>query len=709
MRSPMIWYSLGAILATGSLTLGSGAAAEQQRAVKLSYGLYGTPGLVDMPIADMPEEGTLSGTFAKLGDTQRTTLTFQILPRLSASFRYTAVANFTPARWNGPSYYDRSFDLRYQVLKEGRYRPAVTVGLQDFLGTGLYGGEYIVATKGIAPGLRITGGLGWGRFGSYNSIGSLGSRPTALLGAGGTPNYDRWFRGDIGFFGGVAYAPNDRLTFKAEYSSDAYIQESKNGRFSHKSPWNFGVDYALSKDAQLSLYSAYGSEIGAQITFSPNVAKTPVPSGLDQPPLPVAVRSEVARRDMSWHTGSASTTGLNSALAETLKSEKIVLEGSKISARRAVVRIKNPTYGSTPQAIGRTARVMSRILPASVEDFVIVPVVNGIAASKITIARSDLERLEHAPATALLARTRFEDAYGDTPPANVAKYPKFRWSLTPYTEVSFFDPQKPVRLDVGARVKASYELTPNLLLSGSVTKRLFGDLDESRPGGSKMPRVRTDGALYAKEGDPALEHLTLTGFGRLGRDTYTRVSVGYLERMYAGASAEVLWKPVDSRLALGAELNYVRPRDFDTGFGLRSSTTSNGKVIPNVNGHISAYYDFGHGFHGQLDVGRYLAGDYGATVSIDREFGNGWVIGAYATKTNVSSDTFGEGSFDKGIRFSVPLSWALGNSSRQKYNFRINSLSRDGGARVNVDHRLYEKIRDYHRPVMEDQWGRVWR
>ena len=61
-----------------------------------------------------------------------------------------------------------------------------------------------------------------------------------------------------------------------------------------------------------------------------------------------------------------------------------------------------------------------------------------------------------------------------------------------------------------------------------------------------------------------------------------------------------------------------------------------------VTGYVSAYYDFGNGYLGQLDVGNYLAGDVGATVSVDRVFVNGWRVGAFATVTDVSADEFGE-------------------------------------------------------------------
>jgi hypothetical protein len=158
---------------------------------------------------------------------------------------------------------------------------------------------------------------------------------------------------------------------------------------------------------------------------------------------------------------------------------------------------------------------------------------------------------------------------------------------------------------------------------------------------------------------------------------------------------------VDRALALGAELNYVRQRDFDQGFGFRDYDV--------VTGHLSAYYAFENGLHAQIDVGRYLAGDWGATFSLDREFRNGWRIGAYATFTDVSFEDFGEGSFDKGLRFTIPLEPFLGRPTRRSYGLTLQPLTRDGGARVHVDGRLYQQVRAYHRQGLSRTWGRVWR
>jgi hypothetical protein len=325
--------------------------------------------------------------------------------------------------------------------------------------------------------------------------------------------------------------------------------------------------------------------------------------------------------------------------------------------------------------------------------------------------RSNLERLENAPASEALAAARFTDTlrFGEFPDPLPGAYPRFEWSIGPYLRTSLFDPVNPLRADVGIRARAGLFLGSGWVVSGSVAQKVAGNIDNiSRPNNSLLPHVRSDVSLYQKTDQPFIEELTVAKYGRLGPDFYGRVTLGYLERMYAGVSGEVLWKPVDSRLAFGAEVNYLQPRDFDQQFGLRSRVTPGG-TIPEFSGHVSAYYDFGNGFHGQLDMGRYLAGDWGATIALDREFANGWRIGAFATQTDVSARQFGEGSFDKGIRFTVPLSWILGKPTTQKATAVIRPLTRDGGQRVDINGRLYDTVRGAHRPEIAKSWGKYWR
>ena len=394
---------------------------------------------------------------------------------------------------------------------------------------------------------------------------------------------------------------------------------------------------------------------------------------------------------------------MRTTIGKALIVDGLSMEALSLTGDTAQLRLRNRKYDSEAQAIGHAVRILTATLPASVEVIEIVPVIDGLPASKVTFRRTDVETLELAPdgSARLLARTVIADA-GQVPETAVfASGQKFSWGIAPFTRLSLFDPKDPVRIDLLLRLSGKYEVVPGVVLSGALTQKLAGNLDEARKSNSVLQHVRTDTGLYDANGDLAIETLTAAWYARPARNIYSRVTIGYLERMFGGISTEVLWKPVDSRLGIGAELNYVGQRNFDQRFGFQDYTV--------LTGHVSGYYEFRKGYLAQIDVGRYLAGDIGATVALDREFANGWKVGAFATFTDVSSKDFGEGSFDKGIRFTMPLTWITGDPSRKDYGNTIRPIQRDGGQRLNVDGRLYETVRDYHTNGLEAQWGRVFR
>ncbi|MEC7297975.1 MAG: YjbH domain-containing protein [Pseudomonadota bacterium] len=678
----------------------------------VSYNQYGVPGLIDMPTAQSAPDAELATTLSYFAGTTRATMSFQITPRLSGSFRYGRMDRYYNT---GGAIFDRSFDLRYRLIDEGRYRPAVAIGLQDFIGTGLYSGEYVVATKTLSPRLTVTGGIGWGRLGTYggfsNPLGALHSgfktRPGGFSGPGGQVEYGRWFRGDAALFGGLSCQATDRQTLKAEYSSDAYSLETTPGRdlFNRRYPINLGASYTVAPGANIQLSFMHGDTIGLGVNLTTNPKNAAVKGGSEEAPIPVKVRNRASAQALGWTTDDALKAQLRDGIAQILAQSGIEVEAVRLTGREAVVYIRNERYLARAEAIGRTARILTQATPSSIDSFRIVPMVNGMPSAAVVIRRDDLEQLEHHPdgANLMFARTQVSDQRRGPAQEDLLddQFPRSSWSLGPFVKASYFDPDQPVRIDLGVRANAEYVIRPGLILSGQIDQRLVGNRDSStRVTPSGLTRVRSDAGQYAKA-DTALTKLTLASYFRPGENLYGRVTAGYLEPMYAGVSGEILWKPVDSRLALGLEVNAVQQRAFNQGFGLRSYQT--------VTGHASAYYDFGNGFHGQLDAGRYLAGDWGTTVSVDREFANGWKVGAYATMTNVPASSFGEGSFDKGIRISVPLSHFLGKPTTKVYDAKIQSLSRDGGARVKVDNRLYQNVRDYHRPDLEKSWGRFWR
>ncbi|MFV0359072.1 YjbH domain-containing protein [Tropicimonas sp.] len=697
------------VRATAAAIVVCGAAgpigSDAEPMVTSSYNYYGVPGLVEMPTAEGAPDGEFSASYSDTGNQRRTTLAFQIAPRISGAFRYASIPDFEDS-----DYYDRSFDIRLQVMDESRWLPAVAIGLQDFLGTGIYSSEYIVATKTFWDKVRITGGLGWGRLGTHGEIASFGDRNLSNVSTGGDFNFESWFSGPMAAFGGASWDVTEKLTAKAEYSSDAYLNETGQGLMDYDSPWNFGAEYRFNEGVSASVAYLYGSEFAFQLRFTLNPKKPLLGPGNEPGPLPVQPRPSRSANPgawaMDWVNDPADLNGIETAIDNSLAKEGIRLEAIALEGSRVEIRIDNRQYYENSQALGRTARILSRALPPSVETFVITQVTGGVPAGRVTIARSDIERFENAPVDQIFARADFSDAPGKVPPGMEfvdGVYPETDWYFGPYLAFGLFDPDEPIRGDLGLRLGGSVTLTPGLVATGIVKYRLIGNTEDgtdTRPDNS-VPVVRTDFRDYSKHSDFYLDELTLAHFGRPASNIYSRVTAGVLERMYTGLSGEVLWKPVDSRLAFGAELNYVVKRDYEGWFGLDDYDV--------VTGHLSGYYEFADGYYAQIDAGRYLAGDYGASLRLNRQFDNGWKIGAYATFTDIPFDDFGDGSFDKGLFVQVPLSWITGQPSKSTRGFSFRTFTADGGQRVSVDNRLYERVRKYHEPVIEGSSGRFWR
>ncbi|RXV66948.1 YjbH domain-containing protein [Roseovarius sp. A46] len=684
------------------------AFADDAPTIGTGYNSYGYPGLIDMPVAKSRPDGELAFTASSFAGQARNTLTFQILPRVSGSFRYSVLDNLANA--GRGTLYDRSFSLHYRFADETALRPALAVGLNDFLGTGIYSSEYLVATKTFGESVRLTGGIGWGRLGGSggftNPLGVFDDRfkrrPERDFGKGGDVEAAQFFRGDAALFGGIEWQATDRLKFTVEYSSDDHPREDPSA-FRRKSQLNFGVTYGLGPMTDLSLRYLYGSELGVQLSTALNPKSPPNHAGRDPAPPPILARNAPTVAALGWTDGVVERDALRGDIARALSSQGLGLHGFSLSGGTARIEIENDTYLQEAQAVGRTARVLARHLPAHVDVFDITLVDAGLPVTQISLRRDNMETLEHDldGAWKSFARARISSPEGTTTPAP-ERYPGFDWTISPYLSPSFFDPDGPLRADAGAQLDVSFQPMPGFEVSGILRQKVLGNLDDAtRRSDSVLPRVRSDFALYDREGETALTQLTGAHYFKPGRDLYGRVTVGYFERMFGGLSTELLWKRNDSPFALGAEVNYAWQRDFDGGFGFRNYEVATG--------HVSAYWDMGNGFHAQVDAGRYLAEDWGATISLDREFGNGWRIGAFATLTDVPFDTFGEGSFDKGIRITVPIRWLTGEPNKTAYTTTIRPVQRDGGARLDVPGRLYDRVRPRQKPALQDGWGRFWR
>lgn len=673
---------------------------------------YGLPGLVDMPTANVLPDAELALTASYFDGSYRGTLAFQVLPQVTATFRYAGIEGFN----DNDVYFDRSFDLHWQVVEEGAWWPSIAIGLRDIAGTGVYGGEYIVATRhfGSEDQLAITAGLGFGRLGERNPVGvPFGERPPRDVGQGGDINFDQFFQGDAAVFGGIEYQATDRLRLQLEYSSDLYSRERSDGVTEIESPINLGVTYDLGDWGTVGAHYLYGTTFGLSFSVSANPRQGVTDTTLDTAPEPVRRRQlEDAPFTTEWMTQAEAPVILRDNVERLFEENRgLELVSMSLDARRATLRVRNTLYDQEAQALGRVLRIMSVTMPDSVDVFEVIFVVNGVDVSRVRVARNDVEQQEDEVfgASVLVGIAEIEDARTIADPEQITiagtSPNRLTWGVGPYLETSIFDPEQPLIGDLGIEAEARYEFGRGFVAQGAFRVPLIGNLSDAQivdpvQDGGPFP-VRSEAAYYYQDSHAYIDHLSLSHYGRFADDFYSRLSFGYFERMFAGVSAELLWQPVTSELGLGLELNHVWRRDFDGGFGLQDYSVTTG--------HVSAYFPVWDDFTGQVDVGRYLAGDYGATFRIQREFANGWSVGAFATFTDVSFDEFGEGSFDKGIELSIPVSWFSGTSNRESETLTLRPVQRDGGARLAIDGRLHDLVTDYHRPNLEDTEAMVWR
>ena len=76
---------------------------------KLAYSSdYGTTGLIDIPSARMRDDGEIAFTAAHDGYAESYSLTYQLLPRVEGTFRYTGLKDFF--------YWDRNYEIKLGLL-----------------------------------------------------------------------------------------------------------------------------------------------------------------------------------------------------------------------------------------------------------------------------------------------------------------------------------------------------------------------------------------------------------------------------------------------------------------------------------------------------------------------------------------------------------------------------------------------------------------
>ncbi len=667
---------------------------------------YGMPGTIDNPSAEVFPEGQFSVSSSIFGGTIRTNLSFQVTNSITLSFRYARIPQ-KGSKYGGYSW-DRSFDFHYLLTREKSIFPALAIGLRDFIGTGIYSGEYIVASKSLGSRIKVSGGIGWGRLAGKNgssNIFGVHNRQGILAGKGGTFHADQFFTGDNSPFFSLSYNVSPKLQIIAEMSSDRYHTEVSSSKgFQRKSDFNFGLKYKIAPDFSLMGKLMHGNAIGLSGILALNPRNSPYKSGIEPAPMPLLEDKGITQ------TQNLMSDDIFARTAKLLELDGIFLLGININDRFVDVEIFDRYYSDVSQMIGRVARILSKTVPLSVKFFRInlVDYQSGYPVSQITIDRESLRKFElvfDGPSR-LWQDVKIENAPGAINQSLILSEDPVTWSLYPDVDIMLFDPDFPINGSIGWEARVAYRINNSTVINSSVKQPILTELNIIKRGPKiGLPNVRSDLMYYYRDIStrPYIDSLTIDQYYKPAKNIYGQINLGYLEMMYAGLRAEAIWKDMQKPYAIGLDIARISKRNTFGDFSMLNKSYST--VIGTV------YYDLPSNWTAQIDAGKYLAGDYGATLALSRTFNNGWEIGAYATMTDVKFSTFGEGSFDKGITLKVPMTWFTGKKSQAYAKTVIRPITGDGGARLhlNDDKFLHKNISKYDEKSFLDNWKRVYR
>jgi hypothetical protein len=686
--------------ATALLITLLGAAPAIAEEVPATGSNYGGVGLLEMRNARFRQDGVLEAGTALRHQRRFWYVNWQALPWLEATWRLTERLDGTTGAGMTS---DRAFDLKIRLIEEDDWHPAVALGLQDFIGTGIYSGEYVVASKRFGP-LDVTLGLGWGRLGTArdlnNPLGSLSSRfetRPRQVDQGGSINTFNFFRGeDAALFGGLEYSlPEfwtpfgsiEGLRAKVEFSGDA-LRDERGGypasttdlRGEARSRINYGLQWSNGW-----LDAGVGWLHGTDLMFRLSARFDPAaPPARESPPPPAMPARPLAP--------SPDAEGAAQAALRAAGFRPVAV---RIAGAEARIAVAGGRHRRLAQAAGRAMHAVQPHLPRDVERVVLSWRQAGVEVARLVLPRREMEAAArgHGSAEEIFYATELRAAGADEL-ATMDDGFGFSWGVEPRIQTLFGDPTRTLRWQLSVAAGGRVEFGHGLAVAGSVAHALAGNLAGAPPSDSVLPRVRSEAARYAREGETSIPALYAERIWSLGPDVFARASAGYLEPMFAGLSTEILWRPHDRPYAVGVDVAHVVQRDYDGDLGTLGYNVTTG--------HVSLYADLPwHGMYGVLRAGRYLAGDWGATVELGRRFDSGIEVGGFATFTDVPFSTFGEGSFDRGIYVRVPLE-VFGTATRSVATALIRGVQRDGGQRLAVDNPLWDVTRDGRARALEE-------
>ena len=650
----------------------------------------------------MDETGTLRAGISTLDPYAHAWLGFQIADPLSITVRQSAeISNLNEDA-------DRLYpgvDAKLRLLKEGKIRPDLSVGIQALAGHKRMAGEYIVASKRWQD-FDFTGGIGWGRLGGAehfsNPLKAAFSHFGKTRGADGEmpaePN--DWFAGqDAALFGGVEYfTPLAGLSLKLDYSAERYAAERTAFGFDAPAPWGVGVNYSPADWVDLALATQGTDKVMARLSLSTLMSGWRGKNRPDTDAQPIR----------NFRTGLA----LPGRMELAGQREGIFMQDTHADIYGAETFLALDSHSSAPYQLGRAAVNMANHAGPYVEELVITPTNAGLRGPSVRVMRRDFEQalirkqgspeeiwrnaeFDAADKSLLERHNRFTENFSGTGNINLI--------LDNQLSLSEEDSGILYRTAALAKFRAPRFMG---ILDGGFGLRLnvkhnLAHLDGLRPA-AFLP-VRSDVDDFADR-TIALDESYVAWTHSFKSDLHLALVGGYLEEMYAGAGGEILYRPFGPRFALGAESWLALKRDPDTALNL----LLNGDHL--LTGHVNAWYDIPNwDVTMKARAGRYLAQDIGGTLSLQKNFSNGATLEGFVTVTdNADYDLFGGTTHAyNGIRLSMPLGGIKYLPRETAVRFRAEPFARDTGQALETPLPLYELTEPFSYTHMTQHWGDI--
>lgn len=662
----------------------------QQTPVSSSLMVHGGTGLIQTPNSRMMPEGDMRVSYTDNDEYRFVSVTLQLYPWMQSTVRYTDVRTRLYSPFEGFSgdqtQKDKGIDVKFRLMKESYYLPELSVGLRDFGGTGFFESEFIGASK-KAGAFDFHLNMGWGYLGSAGNISSpfckvkdsFCQRPGGFSGLGGKIDYQRFFKGPASLFGGIQYqTPWTPLKLKLEYEGNNY-QNDRAGILAQDSRWNVGATYSWN-DFEFSVNYQRGNTVGLGVNYNFNLHNIKQIK-VDEPPRKLSnekndiTLDNIERTRLSQDLYYLAGFGLSTS---HLTSDMITIYGQQIA------------YRNNDEAIERVARILASELPDSVDTYRIVTTSGTVPVVEVEIdANKFKSQAKYQTLQTDLPSTYKRQGLSQSSIDNYKPTKKggLYTGLEAFWIQTFGNPEDFYLYQAGVILNAGYSLDGKSSISGAIKVNLFENFDKFNftrdSQNSALPRVRTDVRKYVSGNSVSMQNLFAHWNDRLAPNLYAQMYGGYLETMYAGIGGEILYRPTNSNLAIGFDINYVQQRSWENDFDLFDYTA--------ITGHTNIYWkpEFLPETLLTLNIGQYLAKDKGITIDFAKRFESGIVVGAYASFTNVSAEEYGEGSFSKGFYLSVPFDLFSLKPARGRGRIPWTPISRDGGQPLNRPVQLY--------------------